>query len=486
MYTDDAIIGEAAGYAIGLTMLGSKNEQAIEDLVTYSHDTQHEKIIRAIAISLSLIVYGAEESADSLVEQLSREKDPILRYGAMYCIGLAYAGTGNTNALKKLLKFSVSDVNDDVRRAALINIGFLQIRDPEILLENIKVVSLLSESYNPHVRYGAAMALGICCAGTANINAYNILQPLFTDPSFLVRQGSLIATSLIFSQTTQTQEPKLQTFKETLDKVISDKDEHILIRFGGIISQAILELGGRNCIINSVSHSGNNRMGSIVGLVLFTQYYYWFPMIHFLNLAVHPCIMYGIDSNLKVVNNFRVLSKSKPSVFAYPKEVKLQEKIAVQKAPTAVLSTHSRVKAKGKKTATVTSITEMQVEDKKENKKEEEKESEKKEEIPEPNEEILNNPCRIVARQINVVQHIPDQDFVPLLNKRFNGFVLLRKMNPDAVVTYFEEEVKVEPTNVTVSQPQSQPTSNNYQPLPTQDVEMPEEIELSEINKKTK
>ena len=28
------------------------------------------------------------------------------------------------------------------------------------------VVSLLSESYNPHVRYGAAMALGIACSGT--------------------------------------------------------------------------------------------------------------------------------------------------------------------------------------------------------------------------------------------------------------------------------------------------------------------------------
>lgn len=30
------------------------------------------------------------------------------------------------------------------------------------------VVSLLSESYNPHVRYGAALALGISCAGTGN------------------------------------------------------------------------------------------------------------------------------------------------------------------------------------------------------------------------------------------------------------------------------------------------------------------------------
>ena len=83
MYSDDAIIGEAAGIAIGLILLGSRNEQAIQDLITYAHDTQHEKIIRAIAVSLALIMYGAEEQADTLIEQLSREKDPILRYGAM-------------------------------------------------------------------------------------------------------------------------------------------------------------------------------------------------------------------------------------------------------------------------------------------------------------------------------------------------------------------------------------------------------------------
>lgn len=209
MYTDDAIIAEAAGIAIGLVMLGSKNSQVIEDLVTYSHDTQHEKIIRAIAMSLALTMYGVEESADSLIEQLVREKDPILRYGAMYTIGLAYAGTANSNAIKRLLKISVSDVNDDVRRAALINMGFIQIRDPEILLENMKVLSLLSESYNPHVRYGTAMALGISCAGTAMLNAYNIIQPLLKDNSYLVRQGALIACGLIFSQTTVTQEPKV-------------------------------------------------------------------------------------------------------------------------------------------------------------------------------------------------------------------------------------------------------------------------------------
>ena len=67
------------------------------------------------------------------------------------------------------------DVNDDVRRAAVISLGFLLFNAPE---QCPNVVSLLSESYNSHVRYGAALALGICCAGTGMKEALNILEPV--------------------------------------------------------------------------------------------------------------------------------------------------------------------------------------------------------------------------------------------------------------------------------------------------------------------
>lgn len=76
---------------------------------------------------------------------------------------MAYAGTGNNSALRRLLHLAVSDVNDDVRRAAVTALGFLLFRNPE---QVPRVVQLLSESYSPHVRYGAALALGIACAGT--------------------------------------------------------------------------------------------------------------------------------------------------------------------------------------------------------------------------------------------------------------------------------------------------------------------------------
>jgi 26S proteasome regulatory subunit N2 len=46
----------------------------------------------------------------------------------MYTIGLAYCGTSNNGAIRKLLHVAVSDVSDDVRRAAVTNIGFLLFR----------------------------------------------------------------------------------------------------------------------------------------------------------------------------------------------------------------------------------------------------------------------------------------------------------------------------------------------------------------------
>lgn len=49
----------------------------------------------------------------------------------MYMIGLAYVATSNNKALKKLLHFTVSDVSDDVRRAAVTNIGLLMLKEPQ-------------------------------------------------------------------------------------------------------------------------------------------------------------------------------------------------------------------------------------------------------------------------------------------------------------------------------------------------------------------
>ena len=53
------------------------------------------------------------------------------------------------------------------------------------------------------MRYEAAMALGIACAGTGNKEALGLIEPMKNDPTNYARQGALIAMILV-QQTEQT------------------------------------------------------------------------------------------------------------------------------------------------------------------------------------------------------------------------------------------------------------------------------------------
>ena len=79
-------------------------------------------------------------------------------------------------------------------------------------LQTPRIVSLLSESYNPHVRYGAALAVGISCAGTGMSEAISLLEPLTSDVDF-VRQGALIAMAMVMVQMNEASDSRVGTFR---------------------------------------------------------------------------------------------------------------------------------------------------------------------------------------------------------------------------------------------------------------------------------
>lgn len=77
-------------------------------LLQYAQETQHEKILRGLALGISLTMYGRLEEADTLIESLCRDKDPLLRRSGMHTVAMAYCGTGNNKAIRKLLHIAVS------------------------------------------------------------------------------------------------------------------------------------------------------------------------------------------------------------------------------------------------------------------------------------------------------------------------------------------------------------------------------------------
>jgi hypothetical protein len=85
-------------------------------LLQYAQETQHEKILRGLAVGIAFTMYGRLEEADPLVTSLCADKDPILRRSGMYTLAMAYCGTGNNQAIRKLLHVAVSDSKRPSRR----------------------------------------------------------------------------------------------------------------------------------------------------------------------------------------------------------------------------------------------------------------------------------------------------------------------------------------------------------------------------------
>jgi 26S proteasome regulatory subunit N2 len=345
LYTDSALNGEAVGLAMGLIMLGTGNIKALEEMIIYAHETQHEKIVRGLAVGMALIMYGRQEGADELIEGLLNEPDPTLRYGGIMTVAMAYCGTGSNKAVRKLLHVAVSDVNDDVRRIAVMSLGFILFRKPGSVP---RMVELLSESYNPHVRYGAAMALGISCAGTGLDEAIDLLEPMIKDPTDFVRQGALISLAMIMVQQNEVMNPKVASIRKTLKKIVGDRHEDAMTKFGCALALGIIDAGGRNCTIGLQTQTGNLNMAGIVGMAVFTQYWYWFPFTHFLSLSFTPTSMIGLDHDLSIPS-FKFHSATRPSLFDYPPEQEVKTDEAPTLIATAVLSTTAQAKRRAQK-----------------------------------------------------------------------------------------------------------------------------------------
>ena len=87
------------------------------------------------------------------------------------------------------------------------------------------------------------MALGIACAGTGLKEAIALLDPMTNDPVNFVRQGALIASAMILIQQTEATCSRVKDFRSLYAKVVVDKHEDVMAKFGAILAQGIIDAG---------------------------------------------------------------------------------------------------------------------------------------------------------------------------------------------------------------------------------------------------
>ncbi|KAL7672402.1 hypothetical protein ACOME3_007289 [Neoechinorhynchus agilis] len=308
---DEAIVGEAAALALGMTMAGPSctatdtiDFDIVDALLRVAESSTHDKVVRGVGMAIAILATGKRNQVWELVAKLENYNSSFIRRAIPMSIAMAFVASGNYDVIERLLSWAVNDVSDDVRRAACEGIGFVMYERNAYMILNI--VNLLKESYNPHVRFGACVALGISCMSSGNQEIVDALQTSLNDPVSFVRVAANLALAMVYndvgetltpagsnqSDTTTTQLRGIRQFRMQLMKQVSDKLEDSIVRYSSIVSYGILDAFGRNAHLSLVSEKegGSNLVNyqACIGALLFTQFWYWFPLTHMLALAYKP------------------------------------------------------------------------------------------------------------------------------------------------------------------------------------------------------
>lgn len=95
---------------------------------------------------------------------------------------------------------------------------------------------------------------------------------------------------------------------------------------GAIMAAGILDAGGRNSTVALQSRTGAFRRTAVLGVALFAQYWFWHPLAYCLSMSLAPSAVIGLDASLQMPKDFAVVSRCKPSAFAYPAPVAAEDK----------------------------------------------------------------------------------------------------------------------------------------------------------------
>ncbi|EPY32319.1 26S proteasome regulatory subunit N2 [Angomonas deanei] len=434
----DAIAGEGAAVGCGLLMAGSANPEvtmSLYNLVT--EESQKEKIIRGCAMALALVYLGKEGDAMPLVEQLLSSADPWVRLAGCFVLGLAYAGTESTVASERILNIVVKDTNDEVKRNAMMMLGFIHFTNPTLCLDLVRV---MSDSYNPHIRYGVAMALGIAGASSGDARIISLLWEMKSDLVDYVRQAVYIALALVLVQRTATECPLVKEFRTMLETKIADRKEDSCSKFGCLLATGILDAGGRNCIFQL--HRQRHRLDkAVVGFFLFSQYWYWYPYLLMLSLAMSPTCLIGLNENLEMPE-YTFRSNKPADYFAPPKSILQEKKENKTTVKAVVLSTTRKEEEIQQRRRRVSqgennsSTTVAEKEDEhNQNKTEEGKKDENNNNnkpTKEANFELLQNPARIIVSQFPFITHdVEGARYMPVKGDQARGVCMLKDLHPE-------------------------------------------------------
>ena len=130
------------------------------------------------------------------------------------------------------------------------------------------------------------------------------------DYNNLVRQNAIIGISFVIMQCNEHLVTDYKRIITNINKIIIDRSEDQCVKYGAMIGRGISESGGRNIIFSIFNQTGNIDNTRVMSVLLFMNYWYWYPNLMFLSLCSLPTVYLKLNKNLEVIENSLVYVKN--------------------------------------------------------------------------------------------------------------------------------------------------------------------------------
>ena len=105
---------------------------------------------------------------------------------------------------------------------------------------------------------------------------------------------------MILVQQLEASSPSMSSTRALYTKIVSDRHEDPMAWFDAAIGQGLIDTSGRNVTISLQSRAGSKNTNAIVGMAMFCQFWYWYPLAHCACLAFEPTALIGLNEELKM------------------------------------------------------------------------------------------------------------------------------------------------------------------------------------------
>jgi len=168
----DPILRYGAQYALALAYCGTGSNKAIRILLHTAVSDVSDDVRMAAVIGLAFILYKTPERVPQLVKLLLESFNPHVRYASCMAVGIAMAGTGDTESVM-LLEPMLDDMTDYVRQGALIGTSMIYMQQSDsarkIRSFRERLSNIVRDKHQSTLtKMGAILSKGIIDAGGRN------------------------------------------------------------------------------------------------------------------------------------------------------------------------------------------------------------------------------------------------------------------------------------------------------------------------------